>query len=193
MLASNGIHKGDIVPACINGTPQTVSFLLACGKMGVCAMMLTPKTTPEMLKYALSTTRSPLMFCMTAFYPIFAGMEAVDSLKNLIIMPSDKTIGADETQKSKLADNSNVISWAEFLNEKITDKAEEVLNKDLPLSICSTTGSTGIPKGIVHLNSGYIALERLYENDFHWGPGDRIFSIVPTFVTVGISWFCLSL
>src|SRR5574344_341391 len=33
ILASYGIKKGDMIPLCINGTPQTVSLLLACSKM----------------------------------------------------------------------------------------------------------------------------------------------------------------
>lgn len=44
LLVSHGVKKGDTILTCVNGTPQTVSLLLACSKIGVTAMILTPRT-----------------------------------------------------------------------------------------------------------------------------------------------------
>ncbi|MDD3165759.1 MAG: class I adenylate-forming enzyme family protein [Oscillospiraceae bacterium] len=188
ILASKGIKKGDMILTCINGTPQSVSILLACSKMGVGAMMLTPKTTEAMFAHVVDDYSGTYLFCMTQFYPIFATMDAIDRLKQVVIMPDDKTIGMDIEQKTKLSASSNIIHWAEFINSEVTAPAVEVKGGEYPLAICFTTGSTSVPKGILLPNRSYIALEKICETiGWDWKKGDMLFSIVPTFVATGIS------
>lgn len=188
LLASSGLKRGDMILSCINGTPQSVSLLLACSKMGVCAMMLTPRTTEAMFTHVVNDYNGKYLFCTTMFYPVFSSLSAIDRLTNVIIMPVDKTIGEDNEVKTHLSDVSNIITWAEYLERPVTARAETVRGGSEPLAICSTTGSTGIPKGIVLKNSSYVALEKICtKTGWNWKRGDILFSIVPTFVATGIS------
>lgn len=188
ILISKGVKEGDTVLTCINGTPQSVSVLLACSKIGVCAMMLTPKTTEEMFNHVIDQCNGRFLFCMTQFYPLFALMSSIDNIENVIIMPADESIGDDEEVKKNHSLSSNIIMWAEFLQTPITAKSQAVSGGDHPFAICFTTGSTSIPKGIVLPNKSYIALEKVCRKiGWNWERGDIIFSIIPTFVASGIS------
>lgn len=188
LLYSHGLRKGDTILTCVNGTPQTVSLLLACSKLGITAMMLTPRTSDEQLSYAVYDLKIKYMFLTAAFFPLFVSMKATDDLKEVIIMPIDKTIGEDSNEEKKLSGASNVIRWSEFIDSPVTDEAVEAFGGDNVLAACSTTGSTGIPKFMLHTNKSYVALAHVCQEIWpEWKPGDLLFSIVPTFVATGIS------
>lgn len=193
ILASLGLKKGDMILTCVNGTPQTVSLLLACSKMGILAMMLTPKTTEEQFNHAVYDMNIRFLFCMTAFYSIYAGFKAIDDMERVVIMPVDKSIGEDVGKKEACSDASNFMRWSEFIALIPNEKAEEVVGGSYPFIACSTTGSTGTPKFIVHVNSSYVVLEKIYQKIWPaWKRGSLLFSIVPTFVAVGISMVLLT-
>lgn len=193
ILHAYGIGAGDMILTCVNGTPQTVSLLLACSKIGACAMMLTPRTTEEQLHNAVYNMNISLMFCMKNFYPVFAGMDSMDHLEQVVIMPVDTPIGKEEQKETTLSSVSNIIQWSDFMMKPAKERSVEVEGGDYPLAACSTTGSTGTPKYILHLNRSYVALSRTCKKvGWNWKPGDILFSIVPTFVATGISLVLLS-
>lgn len=189
VLTSLGIRKNDMIMLAGEGCAQTVSILLACSKIGVGILMLRDKTPEETFNMTVSTIDIPLMFCEAGEYVKYAAMAGTAELSRVVILPVGVAIGEDETAGGSAANNSsNVILWKDFLNIPVTEEGEEVLGGNYPLAICSTTGSTGVPKGIVMPNSSFVALERKIKmNDMSWEVGDVILSIVPPYIVSGLS------
>lgn len=191
ILTSFNIRKGDMVLLGAN-SPQAVSILLACSKIGVGAMILTERTTPEQFANTISNIDIPFMFCTSNIYASFSENNAVDELAHIVILPFDKSIGKDTSDKEYSEQISNVCTWDSFLNYKIIEKAEEIKGGYFPLTISASTGSTGAPKGIVIENRCFIALEKIIRKaGFDWKRGDIISSTLSTGVVTGTSLLLL--
>ena len=189
VLTSLGIRKNDMILLAGEGCAQTVSIMLACSKIGVGIMMLRDKTPEESFNMTVSTIDLPLMFCEAGEYVKYAAMDGTAELSRVVILPGGVAIGEEETTSGGISkSSSNVILWKDFLHIPVTEEGEEVLGGNYPLTICSTTGSTGIPKGIVMPNSSFIALERKIQmNDMSWNVGDRLIDLVPPYIASGTS------
>ena len=191
IMTSFNIKKGDLIFLGAN-TPQAVSILLACSKIGATAMILTQRTTPTQFTRAVLNTNIPLMFCTDDIFAHFSEHIPIDKHVRVILIPFDIPIGEDESDKKFDKDTQNICTWDTFLNFKITKYAEEIYGGDFPLTISATTGSTGSPKGIILENRSYIALEKMLRRaDFNWHRGDIIASTLSTGVVTGTSLLLL--
>lgn len=191
ILTSMNIRKGDILLLGAN-SPQAVSILLACSKIGAGVMILTTRTGPEQFAQTVADMDIPMMFCTGDVYTYFAESEAVDELAHVVILPFDLPIGGDSLADEFHEGSSNVISWATFLNHKITETAEEVQGGYFPLTISASTGTTGAPKGIVMENRSFIALKKILERaGFCWNRGDILSATLSTGVATGTSLLLL--
>ena len=191
ILTSMNIRKGDIILLGAN-SPQAVSILLACSKIGAGVMILTTRTGPEQFAQTVADMDIPMMFCTGDVYTYFAESEAVDELAHVVILPFDLPIGGDSLADELHEGSSNVISWATFLNHKITETAEEVQGGYFPLTISASTGTTGAPKGIVMENRSFIALKKILERaGFCWNRGDILSATLSTGVATGTSLLLL--
>ena len=191
ILTSMNIRKGDVLLLGAN-SPQAVSILLACSKIGAGVMILTTRTCPEQFAQTIADMDIPMMFCTEDVYSYFAESEAVDELAHVVILPFDLPIGGDSLADELHEGSSNVISWATFLNHKITETAEEVQGGYFPLTISASTGTTGAPKGIVMENKSFIALKKILDRtDFCWNRGDILSATLSTGVATGTSLLLL--
>ncbi len=191
ILTSMNIRKGDIILLGAN-SPQAVSILLACSRIGVGVMILTTRTNPDQFAQTIADMDIPMMFCTRDVYTYFAESNAVDELAHVVILPFDLPIGEDTSTEEFNEGKSNVISWAAFLNFRITEMAEEVQGGYFPLTISASTGTTGEPKGIVMENSSFIALKKIIQRaGFCWNRGDILSVTLSTGVVSGTSMFLL--
>ncbi|MCQ2397674.1 MAG: acyl--CoA ligase [Sphaerochaetaceae bacterium] len=191
IMTSLNIRKGEMILLGAN-SPQAVSILLACSKIGVGVMILTDRTTSELFIHAVSDIDIPLIFCTNDVYLRFSENNAADELSHIVILPYDKPIGEDCSDKEYSESSSNICTWDVFLNFKITECAEEVWGGYFPLTISASTGSTGAPKGIVMENRSYIALEKIVRRaGFDWNRGDVLSATLSTGVVSGTSLLLL--
>ena len=191
ILTSMNIRKGDIILLGAN-SPQAVSILLACSRIGVGVMILTTRTGPNQFAQVIADMDIPMMFCTSDVYTYFAESDAVDELAHVVILPFDLPIGEDTSSEEFPESSSNVISWTAFLNHKITEMAEEVQSGYFPLTISASTGTTGAPKGIVMENRSFIALKKILQSaGFCWNRGDILSTTLSTGVVSGTSMFLL--
>ena len=191
ILTSLNIRKGDIILLGAN-SPQAVSILLACSRIGAGVMILTTRTSPDQFAQTIADMDIPMMFCTSDIYAYFAESDAVDELAHVVILPFNLPIGEDTSSEEFHESNSNVIPWAAFLKHKITEMAEEVQGGYFPLTISASTGTTGAPKGIVMENRSFIALKKILQRaGFCWNRGDILSTTLSTGVVSGTSMFLL--
>ena len=191
ILTSMNIRKGDIILLGAN-SPQAVSIILACSRIGASVMILTTRTGPDQFAQTIADMDIPIMFCTSDVYTCFAESNSMDELAHVVILPFDRPIGDDASPSEFDEGTSNVTHWGAFLNCRITETAEEVHGGYFPLTVSASTGTTGAPKGIVMENKSFIALEKtLRRAGFCWNRGDIVSATLSTGVVSGISMFLL--
>lgn len=186
-LAQIGIRPGDMILAQIVGTPESIALLLACSKIGVCAMMLTEFASSQMVEEAIKTYGVEYVFMMEKFFIRIADEEYVDDLRHIVVLPFEKISSDLNTEKC-----SNIILWNTFLNKGKAKASVPFVNSgSYDMSICFTSGTSGIAKGIVQTNNSTCNLIKMWEQDNPgWEKGDVFASGFPLYVTSGQS-FCI--
>lgn len=199
-LSNHNVRKGDFILVCMTGTPETVELLLACSKIGACALMINPTLQVCEICEIISESNSDLFFCMDKLYPVIE--PALDGItdKKIIIVPAVNSLPAvvqfaisiKEPKHNSLSSGlktHKVITWKRFLN-CTSAKAVSIINSGImPLAVVFSSGTTGKAKGIVHSNRSYVALSVEYEcNGYPFERGDRFLYMIPSFIAAGLSY-----
>ena len=174
-LVARGVGKGDRVAAYLPNIPETVVAFLACASIGAiwcsCATEFGPRSVIDRFSQV-----EPKVLLAVAGYRY--GDELVDCRPRvaevLDALPSVEVVV--EVPYSELRLGSADVRWPDLLAEAPAG-AEPVFEPvafDHPLVILFSSGTTGLPKAIVHGHGG-VLLEHLKNHALSWdlGPGDR--------------------
>lgn len=190
IMTHNGIKPGDSVVEFVLDKFTAITIILACSKIGVQAIVAHPSLDNETLLKMTENCGVKLVFCSEVCYPFFASMDSVNNIPGIVVLPMGRDYITDWKNTSRSV-TTEVITWNKFLNTDITTGAEEVKNGEYPLMVCGSTGTTGVPKLIVHTNKGINASVLAKKAaDPEWRKGDVLLAYPPPFVVSGLA--CLS-
>ena len=187
ILVTAGLTEGDMIIAQIHGTPESVAILLAASKIGISVMMFNEQTREETLWLLTERFDIRFIFVMEKFFLTIADYSFIDDDKYVVVLPQKvERPGSEGAAPGAI---SNIMTWSTFLNFPADIRAKEVSDGHYPLNICSTSGSSGYPKGIVQTNQSCVALMRLFGPDVSGWSGDDLYACVfPFFLTSGQSY-----
>jgi acetoacetyl-CoA synthetase len=186
-LRSLGVKPGDRVVSYAPNIPQTMIAMLAATSIGAIWASCSPDFGSQGVLDRFVQLQPKILFCVDGYQyggkifdrrdelkRIVAGL---DSLKLVVEMPQ-------LSQRGRLDVPIQTRSWESLLDHQpvASDDFEfEQVHFDHPLWILFSSGTTGLPKAIVHCHGG-ITLEMLksltYHMDLH--PGDRAFFFTTT-------------
>ncbi|MGE0340107.1 MAG: acetoacetate--CoA ligase [Xanthobacteraceae bacterium] len=179
-MRAAGVQKGDRVAAMLPNLPESVAIMLAASSIGAIFSSCSPDFGERGVIDRFGQIEPKLFFACDGYWyagkKIQIGEKLQTVVKNLptaqkvIIVPY---LGEAKDTAAKLPRATDLDS---FLAPYQAKKVEfERLPFDHPLYILFSSGTTGVPKCIVHCAGG-VLLQHLKEHRIHFGirPGDRV-------------------
>jgi acetoacetyl-CoA synthetase len=181
-LRRMGVKPGDRVVAYMPNIPQAMMAMLATTSVGAIWASVSPDFGSRGVLDRLAQLSPKAIFCVDGYLyngkpfnrknELAGVIQGLDSLEQVIYLPYLDP--ADRTPPS-----GKGVLWTDLFNHPPVSAAEfkfEQLPFDHPLWILFSSGTTGLPKAIVHSHGG-ILIEQLKACAFHMdlGPGDRMF------------------
>jgi len=184
-LRALGVRPGDRVASCMPNIPQTVIAMLAATSIGAVWASCSPDFGWRGVLDRFAQLTPKVLFCVDGYRyggkaydrrdemrQIIAGL---DGLEHVIHLPCLHPLRAGGAQPPV----TDALAWDEVLDHPPVRAGEfqfEQVPFDHPLWILFSSGTTGLPKAIVHGHGG-ILLEQLKLQQLHLNlrAGDRMF------------------
>ena len=174
-LRGLGVGKGDAVAVFMPMVPEAVIAAYAVAKLGAIYMPIFSGFAPAAVAARLQDAQAKVVFTADGTWrrgkhglmkaAADEAVEASPSVEHVIVLQNlnvevPMTAGRD-------------LSWAEFVSAHVGARVEcEDTSAEDPFMIAYTSGTTGKPKGAVHVHGGFlvkIASECAYQTDIHPG------------------------
>ncbi len=174
-LSSLGVRKGDTVIIYMPMIPQALIAMFACARLGVIHSVVFGGFASNELAIRINDAKPKLIIsasCGIEGKKIIEYKPLLDRAIEIANHKPSKCIIYQRKQAKALLADGRDLDWAEEVDASIPVDCVPLKATD-PLYILYTSGTTGIPKGVVRDNGGHaVALKWSMEHIYGIEPGD---------------------
>ena len=197
-LRAVGVKKGDFVTLCSAGAPEAIYIVLACSKIGAIANFINPLFTREQMIERINETETEWMFVLDEMFSYVADVVNDICAKKVVIIPVHESFPVglkclakfrEKVGRILKIDRNKYVSWKDFLKygNRYEGKVAGKYEKDLPVVMVYSSGTTGASKGILLTNDGINATT--YNKNIPSEPikrQDSFLQMIPIWFSTGI-------
>ncbi len=173
-LSYHGVGRGDRVGLMLNKSIESIIAIFGILKAGAAYVPVDPLTPEVKVKYIINNCSVKLLVTSgEGKEDVIRGLGIESSLEKVILVDGDAQILAKECEKPE------VIPWKSLYHNKPNESPLVNIPDTSTAYILHTSGSTGLPKGVVisHLNS--LAFVNMASDFFGINEEDRLSSHAP--------------
>lgn len=186
-----GVKKGDFVTICAAGIPEIAYSFYALSKIGAVANMIAPYFDKTDLVERIEDCESDILIIMDKFYPVLKETIKKSRIKKIIILPTLNSSILKYISKSyKIEDNKKELYWNQFIKDSKNRIESNTVKyeKNLPLAMVYSSGTTGSSKGILLSNDSF-------QNSVHAYPASgvdisrnqKFYQLIPPWYSTGLN------
>ncbi len=174
-LKNLGVEKGDRVIIYMPMVPEAAIAMLACARLGAVHSVVFGGFAPNELAVRIDDAKPKVIVtasCGIEFTRVIEYKPLVDQALAIAESPPENTIVLQRPQAQAKMQSGQDHDWHELL--KNAELAKPVaLDATDPLYILYTSGTTGLPKGVLRDNGGHaVALKYSMKAVYNTDPGD---------------------
>ena len=157
-LKALGLRKGDRVTIYLPKIPEQIVAMLACARLGVIHSVVYSGFSAPALESRIQDAESRVVITADVGYDrgkVINLKSVVDqavancrSVERVVVVRREKSATGLSAPKE--------IDWNDWLEKEKAVSQAEPLDAEAPLYILYTSGTTGKPKGVVHVHGGYM-------------------------------------
>ncbi|MFM8540198.1 MAG: acetate--CoA ligase [Nitrospira sp.] len=157
-LHALGLKKGDRVMIYLPKIPEQIVAMLACARIGAIHSVVYSGFSAPALQSRIQDAEAKLVITADVGYDrskVIALKPVVDqavancpTVENVVVVRRQ--------QPAAPLSSSKDIDWNDWLKDQKTVCEAEKLDSESPLYILYTSGTTGKPKGVLHVHGGYM-------------------------------------
>ncbi|MEO8304446.1 MAG: AMP-binding protein [Betaproteobacteria bacterium] len=172
-LAALGVGHGDRVAALLHNCTPFLEALFATAKLGAVFVPINFRLVAREVGALLEACGPKVLFVGEGFADVIATLEARPHF------PASRIRVDDRLPAEAIPDNAH--PYEAWLAQQRTDAPERVVPRDAPQMLMHSSGTTGLPKGIVYTHATTLASSMAKIIDFELKSTDAVVVFGPLF------------
>ena len=207
-LKAMGVKKGEVVTICLPNTPESAYLFYACSKIGAIADYIDPTESEEGLEKYLNISNPKYLIMLNLCFDKIKNLIEKKQINKVVVTSPIESLPLPIVYGFKLKEmifdnkmykehkeimeksSAKYLTYKEFITngKNYKEKTEEVYEKNRPVAIVHTGGTTGVPKGVLLSNDNLNELTNQIKNsDVKFIRHYLLVGVMPEFVGYGLS------